>query len=72
MQRDVCKETVAKKAPDVWQFRWSETRLDGKRFYHKTIVGTVEQYPDEDAARRSVVGWSQNSTPMAEQRIPVP
>jgi integrase len=41
------------KGPDVWQFRWSETRLDGKRFYHKKIVGTVEQYPDEDAARRS-------------------
>jgi hypothetical protein len=60
-----------KEGPDVWQFRWSETRLDGKPFYHKTIVGTVEQYPYEDAARRSVVGWSQNSTPMAEQRIPV-
>jgi hypothetical protein len=39
-----------------WQFRWSETRLDGKRLYHKKIAGTVEQYPDEDAARRSVVG----------------
>jgi len=51
---DVCNETVAE-GPDVWQFRWSETRLDGKRFYHKKIVGTVEQYPDEDAARRSVV-----------------
>jgi hypothetical protein len=50
---DVCNETIAKK---IWQFRWSETRLDGKRFYHKKIVGTVEQYPDEDAARRSVVG----------------
>jgi integrase len=45
-----------REGPDVWQFRWSETRLDGKRSYHKKIVGTVEQYPDEDAARRSVVG----------------
>jgi hypothetical protein len=51
MQRNNRKED-----PDVWQFRWSEIRLDGKRFYHKKIVGTVEQYPDEDAARRSVVG----------------
>ena len=51
MQRNRRKE-----CPDVWQFRWSETRLDGKRLYHKKIVGTVEQYPDEDAARRSVVG----------------
>jgi hypothetical protein len=51
MQRNSRKE-----GPDVWQFRWSETRLDGKRLYHKKIVGTVEQYLDEDAARRSVVG----------------
>jgi integrase len=51
MQRNSRKE-----GPDVWQFRWSGTRLDGKRLYHKKIVGTVEQYPDEDAARRSVVG----------------
>jgi hypothetical protein len=51
MQRNSRKE-----GPDVWQFRWSETRLDGKRLYRKKIVGTVEQYPDEHAARRSVVG----------------
>jgi hypothetical protein len=45
-----------KEGPDVWQFRWSETRLDGTRLYHKKIIGTVGQYPEEDAARRSVVG----------------
>jgi integrase len=53
---DVCNETGAKQGPDVWQFRWSETSRDGKRVYHKKIVGTVEQYPDEDAARCAVVG----------------
>jgi hypothetical protein len=51
MQRNSRKE-----GPDAWQFRWSETRLDGKRLYRKKIVGTVEQYPDEGAARRAVVG----------------
>jgi hypothetical protein len=51
MQRNSRKE-----GPDVRQFRWSETRLDGTRLYHKKIIGTVEQYPEEDAARRSVVG----------------
>jgi len=56
MQRGCMQRNSRKKGPDVWQFRWSETRLDGKRFYHKKIVATVEQYPDEDAARRSVVG----------------
>ncbi|MGB8988304.1 MAG: site-specific integrase, partial [Candidatus Sulfotelmatobacter sp.] len=45
-----------KQGPDVWQFRWSETSPDGKRLYHKKIVGTVEQYPDENAARRTVSG----------------
>jgi len=71
MQRGCMQRNSRKEGPDVWQFRWSETRLDGKRFYHKKIVGTVERYPDEDAARRCVGGLSQNSTPMADQRIPV-
>src|SRR5271165_2396918 len=56
MQRGCMQRNTRKEGPDVWQFRWSETRLDGKRLYHKKIVGTVEQYSDEDAARRSVVG----------------
>ena len=56
MQHGCMQRNSRKEGPDVWQFRWSETRLDGKRLYHKKIVGTVEQYSDEDAARRSVVG----------------
>jgi hypothetical protein len=56
MQRGCMQRNNRKEGPDVWQFRRSENRLDGERFYHKKIVGTVEQYPDEDAARRSVVG----------------
>ena len=56
MQRGCMQRNSRKEGPDAWQFRWSETRLDGKRLYRKKIVGTVEQYPDEDAARRSVVG----------------
>jgi integrase len=50
------KRNSRKRGPDVWQFRWSESGPDGKRLYHKKIVGTVEQYSDEVAARRSVVG----------------
>src|SRR5712691_10021455 len=56
MKRGCMQRNSRKEGPDVWQFRWSETRLDGKRLYHKKIVGTVEQYPDKDAACRSVVG----------------
>jgi integrase len=56
MQRGCMQRNSRKEGPDAWQFRWSETRLDGKRLYRKKIVGTVEQYPDEGAARRAVVG----------------
>jgi len=53
---DVCNETVAKKAPMSRSFAGLRPGLTASVFYHKKIVGTVEQYPDEDAARRSVVG----------------
>jgi hypothetical protein len=45
------KRNSRKRGPDVWQFRRFETNPDGKRLYHKKIVGAVEQYPDENAAR---------------------
>jgi integrase len=56
MQRGCMQRNSRKEGPDVWQFRWSESSSDGKRLYRKKIVGTVEQYPDESAARRAVVG----------------
>jgi integrase len=56
MQRGCMQRNSRKEGPDVWQFRWSETSIDGKRVYHKKIVGTVEQYADEDAARNVVAG----------------
>jgi integrase len=56
MQRGCLKQQTRKRGPDVWQFRWSEISFDGKRLHHKKIVGTVEQYPDENDARRAVVG----------------
>jgi integrase len=56
MQRECMKRNSRKRCPDVWQFRWSEISPDGKRLHHKKIVGTVEQYPDENAARGAVVG----------------
>jgi integrase len=55
MQRGCMKRNSRKRGPEVWQFRWSENRLDGKRLHHKKIVGTFELYPDENAARRAVV-----------------
>jgi hypothetical protein len=49
------KRHTRKQGADVWQFRWSKTSLDSKRLYHKKTIGTVEQYPDENAARRAIV-----------------
>src|SRR3984893_7810885 len=56
MQYGCMERLNRKRGPEVWQFRWSVTGPDGKRLYHKKIVGTVERYLDEKAARRSVVG----------------
>jgi integrase len=55
MQHGCMERLNRKRGPEVWQFRRSVTG-PGKRLYHKKIVGTVERYPDENAARRSVVG----------------
>ena len=55
MQRGCLERINRKRGPDVWQFRWSETS-SGTRLYRKKVIGTVEQYADEDAARRTVVG----------------
>ena len=56
MQYGCMERLNRKRGPEVWQFRWSVTDPDGKRLYHKKIVGTVERYLDEKAARPSVVG----------------
>jgi integrase len=56
MQHGCMERLNRKRGPEVWQFRWSVANPEGKRRYHKKIVGTVERYPDEPAARRSVAG----------------
>ena len=56
MQHGCLERINRKRGPDVWQFRWSETSSNATRLYHKKVIGTVEQYPDETAARRTVVG----------------
>ena len=39
---------------DVWQFRWSERNPQGGRAYRKRVIGTIEQYPNLEAARSAV------------------
>ena len=45
-----------KHGPDVWQFRWSEYDLNGRRVYRKRVIGTVVRYPDSSPARGAVSG----------------
>jgi hypothetical protein len=50
MQQGSVILTGRKFGPDVWQFRWSEKDRSGRRIYHKRVIGTIEQYPDAQAA----------------------
>ncbi len=53
MQQGSIIQTVRKQGPNVWSFRWSEKNRNGRRVYRKRVIGTVEQYPDANAARAS-------------------
>jgi hypothetical protein len=51
MQKGSIIQTVRKQGPNVWSFRWSEKDRNGRRIYRKRVIGTIEQYPDANAAR---------------------
>lgn len=48
--------TIEKRStgPDVWVYRWREQFGTGQTVQRKKIVGTVQQYKSETAARRAV------------------
>jgi hypothetical protein len=56
MQHGSLIRSGRKRGPDVWQFRWAERGLCGKRIYRKRVIGTICQYPDPDCARKAVGG----------------
>ena len=43
-----------KRGRDVLLLRWSDKFISGKRIYRKRAIGTVEEYPDSESARRAV------------------
>jgi integrase len=45
-----------KRGPDVWLLRWSDKSVSGKRIYRKRAIGTIEEYPDSESARRALTG----------------
>jgi integrase len=56
MQQGSVILTGRKFGPDVWQFRWSEKDRNGRRIYRKRVIGTIQQYPDAQAAREVATG----------------
>jgi integrase len=54
MQHGSLARVSRKEGPAVWQFRWSEKGLHGTRIQRKRVIGTVERYQDETAARAAV------------------
>jgi integrase len=43
-----------KEGPAVWQFRWSEKDMHGARVQRKRVIGSIERYQDEAAARSAM------------------
>ena len=55
MQSGSLAMVTRKEGPAVWQFRWSEKGLCGARVQRKGVIGTIERYPNESAARSAVI-----------------
>lgn len=56
MQKGSLTQRSRLEGPDVWEFRWSEKGPYGRRVYRKRVVGTIDEYPDDHAARGAVAG----------------
>lgn len=66
MQRGSLIRMERKRGPDVWLFRWSEKADCGNRVYRKQVIGTLDEYPDADTARRaltSLIGRINSANP---------
>jgi hypothetical protein len=53
MQNGNVVRRTRKMHSDIWQFRWREKTTDGKTIYRRRQIGTVDQIPDMDTARKA-------------------
>ena len=53
-QQGNLKLAERKRGPRAWEYRWYESLADGSRKRRSLVVGSVEQYPNEAAAKRAV------------------
>jgi len=51
MQRGSIIKAERKSGLDVWEFRWREPGPDGKRKHRRMVIGRIDQFVDESAAR---------------------
>jgi site-specific recombinase XerD len=42
------------KGPDVWAYRWREPGSEGRRVHRRLVIGDVDRFPTEAAAKRAV------------------
>ena len=52
MQNGIVIRRNRKRNSDIWQFCWWEKASDGKRTYRRRQIGTVDQIPDIETARK--------------------
>lgn len=52
MQNGSVVRRTRKMHSDIWQFRWREKTADGKKIYRRRQIGTIDQIPDIEAARK--------------------
>ena len=53
MQNGSVIRRIRKEHSDIWQFRWREETSDGKKIYRRRQIGTVDQIPDLETARKA-------------------
>ena len=51
MQQGSIIKAERKSGLDVWEFRWREPGPDGKRRHRRMVIGRIDQFVDESAAR---------------------
>ena len=53
MQNGSVVRRTRKMHSDIWQFRWREKTTNGKTIYRRRQIGTVDQIPDLETARKA-------------------
>lgn len=53
MQNGSVVQRTRKMHSNIWQFRWREKTADGRRIYRRKQIGTVDDIPDLETARRA-------------------